>query len=101
MVTVKKLAVALIEKMEPVWVRYFVINPDAYVEANLIGFYNIPEGCRHYPVQHLVCASSPRGYAPASCSHMAYFGFTDKLRTGLRRFAQWYKAFYVIKENEQ
>ena len=43
-------------------VRYSIVNPDAYVETNLIGFYNILEGCRHYPVEHLVYASSSSVY---------------------------------------
>lgn len=43
-------------------VRYSIINPDSYVEANLIGFYNILEACRHYPVEHLVYASSSSVY---------------------------------------
>lgn len=43
-------------------VRYSITNPDAYIEANLIGFYNILEGCRHYPVEHLVYASSSSVY---------------------------------------
>ena len=43
-------------------VRYSITNPDAYIESNLIGFYNILEACRHYPVQHLVYASSSSVY---------------------------------------
>lgn len=43
-------------------VRYSIINPDAYIESNLIGFYNILEACRRYPVQHLVYASSSSVY---------------------------------------
>lgn len=45
-------------------VRYSIINPDAYVESNLIGFYNILEACRHadVPVEHLVYASSSSVY---------------------------------------
>lgn len=43
-------------------VRYSIENPDAYIEGNLIGFYNILEGCRHYPVEHLVYASSSSVY---------------------------------------
>lgn len=43
-------------------VRYSITNPDAYIEANLIGFYNILEACRHYPVEHLVYASSSSVY---------------------------------------
>ena len=43
-------------------VRYSITNPDVYIESNLIGFYNILEGCRHYPVEHLVYASSSSVY---------------------------------------
>ena len=43
-------------------VRYSITNPDAYIEANLIGFYNILECCRHHPVEHLVYASSSSVY---------------------------------------
>lgn len=43
-------------------VRYSITNPDAYIESNLIGFYNILECCRHYPIQHLVYASSSSVY---------------------------------------
>ena len=43
-------------------VRYSITNPDAYVESNLIGFYNILEACRRYPVEHLVYASSSSVY---------------------------------------
>ena len=43
-------------------VRYSIINPDAYVQSNLIGFYNILEACRHYEVEHLVYASSSSVY---------------------------------------
>ena len=35
-------------------VRYSITNPDVYIESNIIGFYNILEACRHYPVKHLV-----------------------------------------------
>ena len=43
-------------------VRYSITNPDAYIESNLIGFYNILEACRHYAVEHLVYASSSSVY---------------------------------------
>ena len=43
-------------------VRYSIENPDAYIEANLIGFYNILEACRHNSVEHLVYASSSSVY---------------------------------------
>ncbi len=43
-------------------VRYSIEHPDAYIESNLVGFYNILEACRHYPVEHLVYASSSSVY---------------------------------------
>ena len=47
-------------------VRYSITNPDAYIESNIIGFYNILEACRRYPVQHLVYASSSSVYGSNS-----------------------------------
>ena len=43
-------------------VRYSITNPDAYIESNVIGFYNILEACRNNPVEHLVYASSSSVY---------------------------------------
>lgn len=43
-------------------VRYSIDHPDAYIESNLIGFYNILEACRYNPVEHLVYASSSSVY---------------------------------------
>lgn len=43
-------------------VRYSMENPNAYVDANLVGFANILEGCRHNGVEHLVFASSSSVY---------------------------------------
>lgn len=43
-------------------VRYSIENPRAYVESNLVGFFNILEACRHHPVRHLVYASSSSVY---------------------------------------
>ena len=43
-------------------VRYSITNPDAYINSNIIGFYNILELCRNYPVEHLVYASSSSVY---------------------------------------
>lgn len=43
-------------------VRYSIDHPDSYIESNVIGFYNILEACRHYPVEHLVYASSSSVY---------------------------------------
>lgn len=43
-------------------VRYSITNPDVYIESNIIGFYNILEAARKYPVEHLVYASSSSVY---------------------------------------
>lgn len=43
-------------------VRYSIENPSAYMQSNVIGFYNILEACRHYPVDHLIYASSSSVY---------------------------------------
>ncbi len=43
-------------------VRYSIDNPDAYMQSNVLGFYNILEACRHFPVEHLVFASSSSVY---------------------------------------
>lgn len=43
-------------------VRYSITNPNAYIQSNLIGFYNILEACRHHEVEHLVYASSSSVY---------------------------------------
>ena len=39
-------------------VRYSIDNPDAYIQSNIVGFFHILEACRHFPVEHLVFASS-------------------------------------------
>lgn len=43
-------------------VRYSIDHPDTYIQSNLVGFFNILECCRHYPVEHLVYASSSSVY---------------------------------------
>jgi len=43
-------------------VRYSLLNPDAYIQSNIVGFQNILEGCRHHGVRHLVYASSSSVY---------------------------------------
>ncbi|NMA67753.1 MAG: NAD-dependent epimerase/dehydratase family protein, partial [Clostridiaceae bacterium] len=55
-------------------VRYSIENPYAYVDSNLVGFMNILEACRHFPVKHLLYASSSSVYggnkvAPFSTNH--------------------------------
>lgn len=67
----KELVTNIFEEYEPqvvvnlaaqAGVRYSITNPDVYIESNLIGFYNILEACRNYPVEHLVYASSSSVY---------------------------------------
>ena len=67
----KKLINELFEKYKPsivvnlaaqAGVRYSITNPDAYIESNLVGFFNVLEACRNYPVEHLVYASSSSVY---------------------------------------
>ncbi len=67
----KKLIQSLFEQYKPqiavnlaaqAGVRYSINNPDAYIESNVEGFFNILEGCRYYPVEHLVYASSSSVY---------------------------------------
>ncbi|QKS72600.1 GDP-mannose 4,6-dehydratase [Paenalkalicoccus suaedae] len=43
-------------------VRYSIENPDAYIQSNIVGFHTILEACRHYPVEHLIYASSSSVY---------------------------------------
>lgn len=43
-------------------VRYSIENPDVYIQSNIVGFHNILEACRHYPVDHLLYASSSSVY---------------------------------------
>ena len=43
-------------------VRYSIENPQSYIDSNIVGFFNILEACRHYPVQHLLFASSSSVY---------------------------------------
>lgn len=47
-------------------VRYSLENPRAYIESNMVGFFNVLEGCRHYRVAHLVYASSSSVYGNAT-----------------------------------
>ena len=57
-------------------VRYSIECPDTYIESNLLGFYNILEACRHFPVEHLVYASSSSVYGG---NKKIPFGVEDKV----------------------
>ena len=74
-------------------VRYSITNPDAYIQSNLIGFYNILEA--HKQLVPMQPGDVPTTYADATALERDY-GFTPKitLREGLRHFAEWYKEFY-------
>lgn len=58
-------------------VRYSIENPDAYIQSNVVGFYNILEACRHHPVEHLVYASSSSVYGTNKKVPFAETDFVD------------------------
>lgn len=58
-------------------VRYSIDHPDAYIQSNIIGFYNVLEACRHYPVEHLVYASSSSVYGSNKKVPFAETDFVD------------------------
>lgn len=70
-------------------VRYSITNPDAYIESNLIGFYNILEGCRHYEVEHLVYASSSSVYGS---NKKVPYSTEDKVDTPVSLYAATKKS---------
>ena len=70
-------------------VRYSITNPSAYIESNIVGFYNILEACRHYPVQHLVYASSSSVYGGSSS---VPFSESDKVDTPVSLYAATKKS---------
>lgn len=59
-------------------VRYSIENPYAYVQSNVVGFLNVLENCRHFPVRHLVYASSSSVYGEASVAPFREDIDTDK-----------------------
>lgn len=70
-------------------VRYSITNPDAYIQSNLIGFYNILEACRNYPVEHLVYASSSSVYGG---NKKVPFSTEDKVDTPISLYAATKKS---------
>jgi len=70
-------------------VRYSIENPDAYIQANLVGFANILECCRHYPVKHLVYASSSSVYGG---NEKVPFSTTDQVDRPVSLYAATKKA---------
>lgn len=76
-------------------VRYSIINPDAYIESNIVGFYNILEACRHSydngqdGVQHLVYASSSSVYG---CNEKVPYSTDDKVDNPISLYAATKKS---------
>lgn len=70
-------------------VRYSITNPDVYIESNIIGFFNILEGCRHYPVDHLVYASSSSVYG---ANEKAPYSTKDKVDNPVSLYAATKKS---------
>ena len=72
-------------------VRYSIDNPDAYMQSNVMGFFHILEGCRAYPVEHLVYASSSSVY-----------GANDKIPFSTKDRVDWPVSLYAAtkKSNE-
>ena len=88
-------------------VRYSIDNPDAYMQSNMMGFFHILEGCRYFPVEHLVYASSSSVYGgnekvPFSTQVKVISDSGDRttLFYGLRAFWKTgYGVFQVYEEN--
>ena len=70
-------------------VRYSIDHPDVYIESNIIGFYNILEACRHYPVEHLVYASSSSVYGG---NKKVPFSTSDKVDNPISLYAATKKS---------
>lgn len=70
-------------------VRYSIENPDAYIQSNVIGFYNILECCRHYPVDHLLYASSSSVYG---ANKKVPFSVDDKVDNPVSLYAATKKS---------
>lgn len=70
-------------------VRYSMVNPDAYIESNIVGFYNILEACRHYGVAHLVYASSSSVYG---CNANVPYSTSDRVDNPVSLYAATKKS---------
>jgi Nucleoside-diphosphate-sugar epimerases len=70
-------------------VRYSITNPDAYIESNVIGFYNLLEACRHHEVEHLVFASSSSVYGS---NKKVPYSTDDKVDTPVSLYAATKKS---------
>ncbi len=70
-------------------VRYSIENPEAYIESNIIGFFDLLEACRHHPVEHLVYASSSSVYGG---NKKVPFSTDDKVDTPISLYAATKKS---------
>lgn len=70
-------------------VRYSITNPDAYIESNIIGFYNILEACRHHEVEHLIYASSSSVYG---CNKKVPYSTDDNVDNPISLYAATKKS---------
>lgn len=70
-------------------VRYSIENPDVYIHSNIIGFYNILEACRNFPVDHLLYASSSSVYGS---NHKVPFEESDFVDTPVSLYAATKKS---------
>ncbi|PXV87250.1 UDP-glucuronate 4-epimerase [Lachnotalea glycerini] len=70
-------------------VRYSIENPDAYIQSNIVGFFNILECCRYYPVDHLIYASSSSVYG---CNDKVPFSTEDKVDMPVSLYAATKKS---------
>ena len=70
-------------------VRYSIVNPDAYMESNIMGFYNVLEACRKYEVEHLLYASSSSVYG---ANTKVPYSVDDKVDTPVSLYAATKKS---------
>lgn len=83
----KEVVFELFEKFQPdivvnlaaqAGVRYSIENPDAYIQSNVIGFYNILEACRYNSIEHLIYASSSSVYGESKKEQFEESDFVDR-----------------------
>lgn len=74
-------------------VRYSIENPDIYIQSNINGFFNILEACRHFPVEHLIYASSSSVYGDNS---KIPFSIDDKVDTPVSLYAATKKSNEIM-----
>ena len=74
-------------------VRYSIDHPEAYIESNIVGFFNILEACRHHPVEHLVYASSSSVYGS---NKKVPYSVDDKVDNPVSLYAATKKADELI-----